>query len=72
MIVMYHKFGYELDGVKKQIDSKMVHWRRPNLYCNGKDSWIAGCNGDLQILNENYHSVQLPIRKEVYLPILKE
>jgi hypothetical protein len=23
MIVMYHKFGYELDGVK-QIDSKMV------------------------------------------------
>jgi hypothetical protein len=24
MIVMYHKFGYELDGVKKQIDSKMV------------------------------------------------
>jgi hypothetical protein len=35
MIVMYHKFGYELDGVKKQIDSKMVHWRRPNLYSNG-------------------------------------
>jgi hypothetical protein len=24
MIVMYHKFGYELDGAKKQIDSKMV------------------------------------------------
>jgi hypothetical protein len=21
---MYHKFGYELDGAKKQIDSKMV------------------------------------------------
>jgi hypothetical protein len=28
MIVMYHKFGYELDGAKKQIDSKMV--------CHGK------------------------------------
>jgi hypothetical protein len=24
MIVMYHKFGYELNGEKKQIDSKMV------------------------------------------------
>jgi saccharopine dehydrogenase-like NADP-dependent oxidoreductase len=24
MIVMYHKFGYELDGRKRQIDSKMV------------------------------------------------
>ena len=24
MIVMYHKFGYELDGEKKQIDANMV------------------------------------------------
>ena len=24
MIVMYHKFGYELEGKKKQIDSNMV------------------------------------------------
>ena len=24
MIVMYHKFGYELKGVKKQIDANMV------------------------------------------------
>ncbi|PTS98512.1 saccharopine dehydrogenase, partial [Flavobacterium sp. HMWF030] len=29
MIVMYHKFGFELNGEKKQIDSKMV--------CSGED-----------------------------------
>jgi hypothetical protein len=39
MIVMYHKFD-ELDGAKKQIDSKMVYRGRPDLYCNGKNSWF--------------------------------
>jgi saccharopine dehydrogenase-like NADP-dependent oxidoreductase len=33
MIVMYHKFGYELDGAKKQIDSKMV--------CIGEETYTA-------------------------------
>jgi hypothetical protein len=72
MIVMYHKFGYELDGVKKQIDSKMV--------CIGEDpilQWlrqlVTGCNGDFANIERKITTqVQLPIRKEVYLPILKE
>ena len=34
MIVMYHKFGYELNGERKQIDSKMV--------CIGEDQTSAG------------------------------
>jgi saccharopine dehydrogenase-like NADP-dependent oxidoreductase len=75
MIVMYHKFGYEIDGVRKQIDSKMV--------CIGDDQTFTAmaktvglpvAMATLQILNGNIKTpgVQLPIRKEVYLPLLKE
>jgi hypothetical protein len=35
MIVMY-QFGYELNGEKKQIDSKMVCLVMIKPYCNGK------------------------------------
>jgi saccharopine dehydrogenase-like NADP-dependent oxidoreductase len=75
MIVMYHKFGYELDGKKQQIDSKMV--------CLGEDQTYTGmaktvglplAMATLLILNGKIKTpgVQLPIREEVYLPILKE
>jgi saccharopine dehydrogenase-like NADP-dependent oxidoreductase len=75
MIVMYHKFGYELNGEKQQIDSKMV--------CLGKDQTYTGMSktvglpvamATLSILNGKIKTpgVQLPIREEVYLPILKE
>ncbi len=75
MIVMYHKFGYEIDGVQKQIDSKMV--------CIGEDQTYTAMSktvglpvgmATLQILNGKIKTsgVQLPILKEVYLPILKE
>ena len=75
MIVMYHKFGYELNGEKKQIDATMV--------CLGDDhTYTAMANtvglpvamATLQILNGNIKTpgVQLPLNKEVYLPILNE
>jgi len=75
MIVMYHKFGYELNGTDHQIDSKMV--------CIGDDQTFTAmaktvglpvAMATLQILNGNIKTpgVQLPIRKEVYEPILKE
>jgi hypothetical protein len=69
MIVMYHKFGYELNE-KKQIDSKMV--------CLGDDQTLRCLKPSLpvamaalQILNGKIKSpgVQLPISKNV--PILK-
>ena len=48
MIVMYHKFGYELNGKKKQIDSNMVLvGGRSNLYRHGKNCWPSCCNGRL-------------------------
>lgn len=75
MIVMYHKFGYEINGESKQIDSKMV--------CIGDDQTFTAmaktvglpvAMATLQILNGNIKTpgVQLPIKKEVYEPILKE
>ncbi len=75
MIVMYHKFGYELDGKKYQIDSDMV--------CLGEDSThtamaltvgLPVAIAALKILNEEITTpgVQLPISPEVYNPILDE
>ena len=35
MIVMYHKFGYELNGKKHQIDATMVTLVKTKLYRYG-------------------------------------
>ena len=75
MIVMYHKFGYEINGIKKQIDSKMVCIGDDQTYtAMAKTVGLPVAMATLQILNGNIKTpgVQLPIRKEVYLPILKE
>lgn len=77
MIVMYHKFGYDMPGEleTKQIDATMV--------CIGDDSIhtaMAKTVGlpvgivALQILKGEITSpgVQMPIQKEVYDPVLKE
>ena len=75
MIVMYHKFGYTLNGEKKQIDATMV--------CVGEnqvDTAMAKTVGlplamaTLAILNDEITTpgVQIPIAKEVYAPILKQ
>ncbi|MDG2431058.1 saccharopine dehydrogenase C-terminal domain-containing protein [Flavobacterium sp.] len=75
MIVMYHKFGYELNGEKKQIDSKMVCLGDDQTYtAMAKTVGLPVAIATLQILNGKIKTpgVQLPINKEVYLPILKE
>lgn len=75
MIVMYHKFGYEINGVEKQIDSKMVCIGDDQTYtAMAKTVGLPVAMATLQILNGNITTpgVQLPINKEVYLPILKE
>src|SRR5690606_36454871 len=75
MIVMYHKFGYEKDGVQKQIDSKMVCIGDDQTYtAMAKTDGLPVAMATLQILNGNITKpgVQLPLNKEVYLPILKE
>ena len=75
MIVMYHKLGYEIDGVKKQIDSKMVCIGEDQIYtAMAKTVGLPVAIATLQILNGKIKTpgVQLPINKEVYEPILKE
>jgi saccharopine dehydrogenase-like NADP-dependent oxidoreductase len=75
MIVMYHKFGYEINGEKKQIDSKMVCIGDDQTYtAMAKTVGLPVAMATLLILNGKITTpgVQLPINKEVYLPILKE
>jgi hypothetical protein len=75
MIVMYHKFGYEWNGKKQQIDSKMVCLGEDQTYtAMAKTVGLPVAMVTLLILNGKIktYGVQLPIRKEVYLPILKE
>lgn len=75
MIVMYHKFGYELNGEKKQIDSKMVTLGEDQTYtAMAKTVGLPVAMAALQILNGKIttYGVQLPLHKEVYLPILNE
>ena len=75
MIVMYHKFGYEDKGEKKQIDSKMVCIGEDQTYtAMAKTVGLPVAMATLLILNGKIRTpgVQLPIRKEVYLPILQE
>ncbi|HQZ25291.1 MAG TPA: saccharopine dehydrogenase C-terminal domain-containing protein [Flavobacterium sp.] len=75
MIVMYHKFGYELNEKKEQIDSKMVCIGEDQTYtAMAKTVGLPVAMATLLILNGKIKTpgVQLPIREEVYLPILKE
>ncbi|MBY8962923.1 saccharopine dehydrogenase NADP-binding domain-containing protein [Flavobacterium sp. D11R37] len=75
MIVMYHKFGYELNGKKQQIDSTMVCIGEDQTYtAMAKTVGLPVAMAALQILNGNItlKGVQLPIYKEIYEPILKE
>jgi hypothetical protein len=72
---MYHKFGYEVNGEQKQIDSKMVCIGDDQTYtAMAKTVGLPVAMATLQILNGNITTpgVQLPIKKEVYEPILSE
>jgi len=75
MIVMHHKFGYELKGEKKQIESTMVHiGKDQNQTAMAKTVGLPVAIATLAILNRKITTpgVQIPITKEVYEPILKE
>ncbi|MFH4963502.1 saccharopine dehydrogenase family protein [Gaetbulibacter sp. M235] len=75
MLVMYHKFGYELNGKKYQIDSTMVSLGEDQTYtAMAKTVGLPVAIATLAILNKKITTpgVQIPITKEVYEPILKE
>lgn len=75
MIVMYHKFGYILNGKKLQIDATMVTIGEDQTYtAMAKTVGLPVAIATLQILNGKIKTpgVQIPITREVYEPILKE
>jgi saccharopine dehydrogenase-like NADP-dependent oxidoreductase len=75
MIVMYHKFGYELNGKKEQIDANMVVLgENMTRTAMAKTVGLPVAIATLLILNKKITTpgVQIPITKEVYAPILKE
>ena len=75
MIVMYHKFGYEIDGEKRQIDATMVVVGEDQTYtAMAKTVGLPVAMATLDILNGKIKTpgVQIPISREVYTPILEE
>ena len=75
MIVMYHKFGYELNGEKKQIDSTMVCLGDGDFQtAMAKTVGLPVAIAALKILNGAFTEpgVQIPTKASVYNPILKE
>lgn len=75
MIVMYHKFGFELNGKKEQIDSNMVVLGEDRTYtAMAKTVGLPVAIATLLILNKKITEpgVQIPISHEVYKPILDE
>ena len=75
MIVMYHKFGYKLNGKKYQIDATMVTIGEDETYtAMAKTVGLPVAIATLSILNGEIRTpgVHIPINKEVYQPILKE
>ncbi|WP_088339724.1 saccharopine dehydrogenase family protein [Robiginitalea sediminis] len=74
MIVMYHKFGYLLDGKKYQLDSNMVVvGENQRLTAMAKTVGLPVAMGALLILNQQVKKpgVQIPIQAEIYEPVLK-
>ena len=75
MIVMQHLFGYELNGKKHQIESSMVCLGDNQIYtAMAKTVGLPVAIATLKILNKEITTpgVQIPIKKEVYEPILIE
>ena len=75
MIVMYHQFGYELNGKKKQINSTMVNiGKDQSETAMARTAGLPVAIAALKILNRIIRTpgVQLPVTREVYNPILEE
>ncbi|MEJ2163265.1 MAG: saccharopine dehydrogenase NADP-binding domain-containing protein [Robiginitalea sp.] len=73
MIVMYHKFGYQRDGKKHQLDANMVVLGDSARHtAMAKTVGLPVAIATLLILNGQIKTpgVQIPIRKEVYQPVL--
>ena len=75
MIVMYHLFGYEIDGKEEALDSYMVIKGEDRVRtAMAKTVGLPVAIGARMILNGQISTpgVQIPISEEVYQPVLEE
>ena len=75
MLVMYHKFGYELNGEKHQIDATMVCKGENQTYtAMAKTVGLPVAIATLKVLNKEIQEkgVKIPTNKNIYEPILSE
>jgi len=75
MIVMWHKFGYKLNGKDHEIQSSLVYIGEDQTYTAMSDTvGLPLAITAKMILNGTIglKGVHLPISKEIYLPVLKE
>jgi saccharopine dehydrogenase-like NADP-dependent oxidoreductase len=75
MIVMWHKFGFELNGKKRDIEASMVFIGEDQTYTAMSETVglpIGICSK--MILNGTIalKGVRIPIEKEIYEPVLAE
>ncbi|MBA3901381.1 MAG: saccharopine dehydrogenase, partial [Bacteroidetes bacterium] len=75
MIVMWHKFIYELNGEEKLVESSMVVTGEDRVNtAMSKTVGLPVAIATKMILNGtiNLTGVQIPVDKNIYLPVLKE
>jgi saccharopine dehydrogenase-like NADP-dependent oxidoreductase len=75
MIVMWHKFGFRLNGEDREIQSSMVAVGKDLTYTAMSDTvGLPIAIATKYILNETFYlrGVHLPLHKDIYIPLLKE
>ena len=75
MIIMYHKFGYEIDGVRKQTEAYMVVKGDDAIEtAMAKTVGLPTAISALKILNGEITTpgIHIPTNKEFYNPVLDE
>ena len=75
MIVMYHKVGYKLDGVDREVNSSLVVLGEDQTYTAMSDTVGLPLGIFIKFLlrgDINCKGVRMPISPDVYNPVLKE
>lgn len=75
MIVMWHKFGYKLNGENKEINASMVYIGQDQTYTAMSDTvgLPLGIFAKMMLKNEvSVRGVRLPLEQEIYQPVLEE
>jgi saccharopine dehydrogenase-like NADP-dependent oxidoreductase len=75
MLVMYHEFVYQLNGKKHRVTSHMVNIGEDQVYTSMSNTVglpVAICAKMILSGEISLKGVQMPIKQEIYVPILRE